>query len=99
MKVSRRLTSRLAAGVCLLTLVGALFSVIVIIILESETPYENASSLSEGIFWLIVTLTFPMIGGLIAIKRPGNLVGWALLLPGLDVIVGTPLFAYAELAL
>jgi hypothetical protein len=99
MNIGPRLAARLAAGVCVLTFVAAFASVVIILMLDSEAPYEHATSMDDSLFWLFLSLTFPMVGGLIALKRPGNLVGWALLLPGLDVMGGTLLFAYSELAL
>src|SRR5690606_24185468 len=42
---------------------------------------------------------FPAVGGVIAIKRPDNLIGWALLLAGTAGLIGELLAKYADLAL
>ena len=45
-----------------------------------------------------MTLSFARVGSFITVKRPGNLVGWALTLAGFALLFGFVLAGYAELA-
>ena len=48
---------------------------------------------------VVLVLSFALVGAIVTIKRPGNLVGWTLSLAGVGLLVGGVLGAYAELAL
>ncbi len=99
MKVSPRLASRIAASVVLLTLAATIAHLGIVLVLNAAAPYENATSTAAAFAGLFPSLVFVAVGGLIAMKRPGNAVGWALLLPAGDIFGGVLLFGHAELAL
>lgn len=46
--------------------------------------------------FLLLFLTFPSVGLLIAIRRPGNVIGWVLLLMGLNFVAGSVAHNYAS---
>lgn len=46
--------------------------------------------------FLLLFLTFPSVGLLIAIRRPGNVIGWVLLLMGLNFVAGSVAYNYAS---
>ena len=54
----------------------------------------DAVILSAAFFLLF--LTFPSVGLLIAIRRPGNVIGWILLLMGLNFVAGSVAYEYAS---
>jgi hypothetical protein len=91
----RLLARALLTGTVLLTL--ALIAVVVL--LELAASYEPADSLVSSVPDIIMMLSFVIVGAIVTIKRPENLVGWALSLAGLGLLIGAVLSVYAELAL
>lgn len=56
----------------------------------------------EAIFsaaFLLILLTFPSVGLVIAIRRPGNVIGWILLLMGLGFVASNFAYEYASTSL
>ena len=49
--------------------------------------------------FLLLFMTFPSVGLLIAIRRPGNVIGWVLLLMGLSFVASNIAFDYASASL
>ena len=49
--------------------------------------------------FFLLFLTFPSVGLLIAIRRPGNVIGWILLLMGLSFVASNFAYAYASASL
>src|SRR5215213_1018436 len=89
---------RIAAGLSLLSVLMAVPLVGLRLILESESSYEPTLSLDDVFGDIVLSLAFTLVGGLIGVKRPANLVGWALLLSGMGLLAGDLLGAYGELA-
>ena len=92
---SRRLTEAIA----LLSLVMAVFVVVIIAIASMDDSYTPDSSFIGDITDVVMVLVFAIVGVTIALKRPGNLVGWAMILAGTGSMFGDVMNAYAELAL
>jgi hypothetical protein len=89
----------LAAGVCLLSLVLAALGLAISIAIDAGRAYEGKTSLPVAASDTAIGLSFALVGGLIAFKRPGHLVGWSMLLAGGAGMIGTNLFGlYAQLA-
>jgi hypothetical protein len=94
-----RWASRLAAAICILAVSLGLTAIAIAVMLDGSDAYEASKSWPEVATDMLLGLAFPVVGGLIAIKRPGNLVGWALLFPGVALFLEATLLSYAELAL
>jgi hypothetical protein len=82
---------------CVVSAVLALGLLALTLILELDSSYEPsfASSLPD----LLLALAFASVGAVLTLKRPRNLVGWALSLSGGGLLLGWVLGVYAELAL
>ena len=91
-----RWSARVAFAVSvLLTLgIGVLFARV-----ELETSYEPSRSPATALLDILMALSFAVVGALVTLKRPGNLVGWALSLSGFGLLFGGFLSTYAEVAL
>ena len=98
MKASRW-ASRLAAATCILAVSLGLAAMAIAIMLDRAHFYEPLESWPEVAIDMLLALAFSLVGALIALKRPGNLVGWALLMPGVALFLEAALLSYAELAL
>jgi MFS family permease len=73
--------------------------VAVVVLLELDTSYEPAQSVWSSLPDILMALAFAIVGAIVTLKRPGNLVGWALSLAGVGLLFGGLLGAYGELAL
>ena len=91
----RRLAVMLCLGSALLV---AVLGVLVALVLTGPST-TLASSSSTRAADLATAFTFAGVGAFLALKRPGNLVGWALSLAGVGLLLGHALRTYAELAL
>jgi hypothetical protein len=93
-------TSSVLAGlVGLISLLLTLSLGVLVALLELDSSYEPADSLLSSVPDIFMVLAFVLVGGIVTIKRPGNLVGWALSLAGVGLLLGGVLETYAELAL
>jgi hypothetical protein len=97
-RISPQTSTRLAAGVAILALLMLLAALAFGAVLELDPGY-GAVWTPLNIFDVLYPAVFAGVGSLIAIKRPGNLVGWAMLLSGAGSLFGGVLGDYAELAL
>ena len=61
--------------------------IVLVVLLELDASYEPADSLIDSLPDIIMTLSFVIVGAVVTIKRPDNLVGWALSLAGLGLLV------------
>jgi hypothetical protein len=93
------MTRLLARALLTVTVLLTLALIAVVVLLELDASYEPADSLASSIPDIIMTLSFVIVGAIVTIKRPENLVGWALSLAGLGLLLGAVLSLYAELAL
>ena len=91
--------SVLARLLLVVTALLTLALIVLVVLLELDASYEPADSLTDSLPDIIMTLSFVIVGAVVTIKRPDNLVGWALSLAGLGLLVSGVLGLYAELAL
>ena len=74
--------------------------VVLIVILELDPTYQPVESLGSTVLDILTALAFVVTGGLVTIRRPGNPVGWVLLLTGFcQFLFGGVFAAWADLAL
>jgi hypothetical protein len=100
MRISPQTARRLAIIASFIGLVSAVLVVALGIALETDSSYRTAYSLSGALPDFVMPLNFAIVGSVIAIKRPGNLVGWSMLLSGIGWLAGEGVLGrYAELAL
>jgi hypothetical protein len=92
-------TRRLAVGIWICCLVLAAVS-LVFLALNGSTTHSNAigEPVVEALFGLLY-LTFPTVGMAIAIRRPGNALGWLFLAGGLGAQLEDAALGYATYAL
>jgi hypothetical protein len=91
--------SVLARVLLVVTALLTLALIVLVVLLELDASYEPADSLTDSLPDIIMTLSFVIVGAVVTIKRPDNLVGWALSLAGLGLLVSGVLGLYGELAL
>jgi hypothetical protein len=92
---SRRLALRVAGAS--LAVWAALLLIVVLVKLDGN--YGGGGSLASGLPDVLLVLAFVVVGSLVSVKRPENLVGWTLAIAGLALLVGDALGAYGELSL
>jgi hypothetical protein len=88
-----------AVALCVSTVLLTAALVTLAVILALDSSYEPDQSLLTTLSDVPLVLPFAIVGALLVVKRPGNLVGWSLSLAGIGLLVGGVLGAYAELAL
>jgi hypothetical protein len=74
-------------------------AVVLVALLGLDSSYAPEKSLLDSLPDMLMALTFALVGAVVMVKRPENLVGWALSLAGVGLLVGGVLGAYSELAL
>jgi len=84
-----------ASAISLLTAAGLL---VLIVLLLTDSSYQPAESPWSAISDILIATAFVLTGALVAIKRPGNLIGWVLLASGFLQFLSGTFGAYAELA-
>ncbi len=77
-------------AVCLLGLVA---------LLGADASYTPSQSFWSSLPDVLMGLVYALVGVIVTLKRPSNLVGWALVLAGIGSLLGSLLGAYGELAL
>jgi hypothetical protein len=88
----------LARLLCLVTALLAAALVALAALLELDSSYRSEMSLLASVPDMLLVLSFSLVGAVVAVKRPYNLVGWALSLAGVGLLVGGVLGAWSELA-
>ena len=89
----------LARALCAVFALLVVATVILLTVLELDSSYVPAQSLPDSVPNIITTLSFLVVGAIVTLKRPDNLVGWALSLAGFGQLLGGVIALYAELAL
>jgi hypothetical protein len=93
----RRLRT-LARIACAFTVAVALADAVLVALTRVGASYQGQESLLSSLPDSLMTLTYAAVGVLLTLKRPRNLVGWALLLAGAGSLFGGLMSAYGELA-
>ena len=96
--ISSFASPRLAGVLCGLVILMAFGIVALGVLMEADASYDMSESLETTISDMAIGLSFALVGGLVTVKRPENLVGWALLIAGGGSLLGDLLGGYAELA-
>ncbi len=91
-----RMCARATAAVSVLLAVCLLG---LVVLLGADTSYTASQSLWSNLPDVLMALVYALVGVIVTLKRPANLVGWALVLAGVGSLLGGLLDAYAELAL
>jgi hypothetical protein len=99
MRTLRPTSSLLAGAACLAAVFLTLAAGTLIVLLELDSSYESAVSLATTVSDTVMVLAFAAVGVILTLKRPDNLVGWALVLSGVGSLLGGIPGLYAELAL
>ena len=84
-RMSRRTAARLAWSLCALSLLLCAASIVLYVATRSVQPPSNWGTGGDSAVLIVVLpfLTFPLVGALIASKRPKNPVGWICLAVGI----------------
>lgn len=90
----RRLAWVACAAAVTLTVAG----VTLVALARIGTSYEPSQSIVESLPDVLMALLYALVGAIVTLKRPANLVGWALALAGLGSLAGGVASAYGELA-
>jgi hypothetical protein len=77
----------------------ALVLAALVVVLALDPSYEPDPPISSGLPDALMALAFAAVGAIVTLRRPGNLVGWALWLAGAGLLFGGVASAYGELAL
>ena len=87
-----------ALAACAATVGLAAAAVVLIVLARIDTSYEPEQSLLASLSDAPIAFAYALVGVVIALKRPANLVGWALVLAGVGLLLGGVGEAYGELA-
>jgi hypothetical protein len=87
--------ARVTAAVFALLALSLLLFAALVLLASSYEPELSSETLPDA----LMALVFAGVGTILTLKRPENLVGWALSLAGLGLLLGAVLYAYGELAL
>jgi hypothetical protein len=97
---ARRPRASALAGVnAVVSALLVLGAAVLVVLLELDDSYVAETTLVEDLPDLLMVLSFVVVGAFVTVKRPDNLVGWALSLSGVGLLAGGVLGAYSELAL
>ena len=88
-----------ALTVLVATVLVAVIVVALVVLLQLDSSYYPEQSLPSSLVDASIPFAFAVVGAVLTLKRPDNLVGWALSLSGLAQLLGGVVGAYAELAL
>jgi hypothetical protein len=88
----------LARAACAVSALLILAIAALLVVLGLDSSYAPEQSLVDIVPDLIMALSFSVVGAILTLKRPDNLVGWALSLAGFGQLLGG-LGLYGELAL
>ena len=80
--VNTETSKRLAAGVSALALLFAVTAIALTVSLYDDASYEPTTSTISTVQGVMMSVLFVLVGGTIALKRPGNLIGWSMLISG-----------------
>ena len=104
-----RISSWIAAGLSVLTIALAAVAVVTYALREAAGGFPHSGfrylgldpTVSFGAVMLVTVLglAYALVGGLIATRRPGNLIGWALLVGGFGVVESIATGGYGWLSL
>jgi hypothetical protein len=90
---------KIAGAILVMTLLTAVGAVGLALAIEGSSVYEPDRGLGTVALDLAVVVIFASVGGVVALNRPHNLVGWAMLLSGSGMLAGGMLSGYAEYTL
>ncbi len=99
MRTSPQRSRVLAEALCVISALLTVLAIVLLALVHLDASYEPADSVLRSLPDVITTLSFVVVGLIVTLKRPGNLVGWALSLAGIGFLFGGVLGLYAELAL
>jgi hypothetical protein len=88
-----------ARAIVVATVAVAAIAAMLLVLLELDPSYQPNAGLASNIVDALIPISFAVVGAIVTVKRPDNLVGWALSLSGLAQLLGGVFGAYAELAL
>jgi hypothetical protein len=91
------ISRRLAVAQCALAVVLTLALGVLMALLALDSSY--AESLADKAPDVLMAVTLTLVGVVVTLKRPENLVGWAMSVPGVALLAGGVLETYAHLAL
>jgi hypothetical protein len=97
--VRRPAAGTLARALCVFSALLLAAAAVLVALLGVDSPYEAEQPLASSVPDLLMALAFLLVGTIVVLKRPENLVGWALSLAGVGLFVGGVLGAYGELVL
>jgi hypothetical protein len=89
----------LARAACAVSALLILAAAALLTVLGLDSSYVPEQSLADSVPDIIMALSFSVVGAILTLKRPDNLVGWALALAGFGQLLGGVLGLYGELAL
>ncbi len=96
MSESRLKVMAYAGGIA--SVILATFLVTLTVVLGTDASYTSSQSLWSGLPDVLMAFVYALVGTIVILKRPTNLVGWALALAGIGSLLGGCLDAYAEVA-
>ena len=77
----------------------AVSGIVLLALARIGTSYQPSQSLLSTLPDALIALVYAAVGVVVTVKRPANLVGWALVLAGIGSLLGGVVSAYGELAL
>ena len=84
------------SAVATLALIAA--AITLLALLRTDASYASAQSWSASLPDVALALAYALVGVVVTLKRPANLVGWALVVAGLGMLLAGIVSGYGELA-